>query len=97
MIAAEGWKWVQVAPEFPYGHAQGLRELDGTPTGLSAEEHASREALREEHEKLEAEHEDKDKIPEEIYDRLEEIERALEAFEDRPLIYDAPTLPALAS
>jgi len=86
-IAAEGWKWVQVAPEFPYGHARGLRELDGTPMGLSAEEQASREALREEHEKLEAEHGAKDEIPEDVYDRLEEIERALDAFEDRPRIY----------
>ncbi len=28
-IAAEGWKWIAVAVDFPYGHTNGLRELDG--------------------------------------------------------------------
>src|SRR5262249_10776286 len=53
-----------------------------------AEEHASREALRDEHEKLEAEHEGRDEIPDEVWNRLESIERELDAFEQRPLIYD---------
>ena len=29
-IAAEGWKWIEVAVEFPYGHAHGLRALEGS-------------------------------------------------------------------
>ena len=28
-IAAEGWKWIEVAPDFAYGHAFGLRQLRG--------------------------------------------------------------------
>ena len=28
-IAAEGWKWIEVALDFPYGHTNRLRELDG--------------------------------------------------------------------
>src|ERR1700726_4934130 len=28
-IATEGWKWIAVAVDFPYGHTDGLRELDG--------------------------------------------------------------------
>ena len=40
-IAAEGWKWIEVAVDFPYGHAHRLRELDGTPTDLTTEEQAT--------------------------------------------------------
>src|SRR6266513_1582291 len=28
-IAKEGWKWISVAVDFPYGHASGMRELEG--------------------------------------------------------------------
>ena len=28
-IRAEGWKWIEVAPDFPYGHSFGLRQLRG--------------------------------------------------------------------
>ena len=28
-IATEGWKWIEVAPSFPYGHDHGLRRLEG--------------------------------------------------------------------
>ena len=30
-IAAEGWKWIEVAVGFPYGYDDGLRQLAGTP------------------------------------------------------------------
>ena len=35
-IAAEGWKWIAVAVDFPYGHTNGLRELEGEPADLTA-------------------------------------------------------------
>ena len=37
-ISAEGWKWIEVAPDFAYGHAFGLRQLRGETVPLSAEE-----------------------------------------------------------
>ena len=40
-IAAEGWKWIAVAVNFPYGHTDGLRELDGVPADLTDEERAT--------------------------------------------------------
>jgi ParB family chromosome partitioning protein len=86
---AEGWKWVEVAPDFPYGHTYGLRRLSGTEVALTDEETASREALKAELEKLEEAHADADEIPEEVDTRLGEIETALEAFEQRPILYDA--------
>ena len=87
-IAAEGWKWIAVAVDFPYGHTDGLRELEGTPVDLTAEEQATIDALHAEHAKLEAEYRDADELPDEVDQRLGEIEAALTAFEDRPMIYD---------
>ncbi|MCO5092285.1 chromosome partitioning protein ParB [Bosea sp. (in: a-proteobacteria)] len=88
-VAAEGWKWIEVDTDLPYGHDRGLRVLTGTFPDLSDEERATREALREEYERLEAEHADYDELPDEIDARLGEIEAALSAFEKRPAIYDA--------
>lgn len=45
MIAKEGWKWISVAFDFPYGHASGLRALEGKPADLTAEEQATIDAL----------------------------------------------------
>jgi ParB family transcriptional regulator, chromosome partitioning protein len=53
MIASEGWKWLTVAVDFPYGHANGLRELEGKPADLTTEEQATVEALNGEYAKLE--------------------------------------------
>ncbi|MCR4268421.1 ParB/RepB/Spo0J family partition protein, partial [Nitratireductor sp. ZSWI3] len=87
-IAAEGWKWIEVAVSFPYGHQHGLRQLVGTTLDLTEEERATREALREEYDRIEAEYGEADELPDEIDERLGEIEQALDAFERRPAIYD---------
>ncbi len=88
-IAAEGWKWIEVNVDFPFGHTHHLRELDGTPTDLTAEEQATIDALNAEYAKLEAEYENADELPDEVDARLGEIETALAAFEDRPVNYDS--------
>ncbi|MDI6025962.1 ParB N-terminal domain-containing protein [Corticibacterium sp. UT-5YL-CI-8] len=87
-IANEGWKWVTVDIDLPYGHDHGLRALTGSFVDLTDEEHAAREALREESEQLQAEYAGADELPDEIDQRLGEIEAALEAFEKRPAVYD---------
>ena len=87
-IAGEGWKWIEANVDFPFGHTHHLRELDGTPTDLTAEEQATIDALHAEYAKLEAEYENADELPDEIDARLGEIETALAAFEDRPVRYD---------
>jgi len=87
-IAGEGWKWVEVNVDFPFGHTHHLRELDGTPTDLTAEEQATIDALNAEYAKLEAEYENADELPDEVDARLGEIETALAAFEGRPVRYD---------
>jgi ParB family transcriptional regulator, chromosome partitioning protein len=75
--------------DFPFGHTHHLRELDGTPTDLTAEEQATIDALHAEYAKLEAEYENADELPDEVDARLGEIETALAAFEDRPVNYDS--------
>ena len=87
-IAAEGWKWVEVATDFPYGHTHGLRRLTGTTVDLTEAERADREALRDEYDALEAEYEGADEFPDAVDARLGEIEAALEAFNTRPLRFE---------
>jgi ParB family transcriptional regulator, chromosome partitioning protein len=87
-IAAEGWKWISVAVDFPYGHTSGLRELEGKPVDLTIEEQATIDALNAEHDRLEAEYQHADELPDDVDQRLGEIESALMAFEDRPVVYD---------
>src|SRR6202043_1139669 len=55
-IATEGWKWIAVAVDFPYGHTDGLRELDGVPADLTDDERAAIDALKAEYDKLEADY-----------------------------------------
>lgn len=87
-LRGEGWKWIEVAAEFPYGHTSGLRRLAGETASLTGEEQASYDALRAEYDKLEAEYAEAEELPDEVDQRLGEIETALEAFDDRPVIYD---------
>jgi ParB family chromosome partitioning protein len=87
-IGAEGWKWISVAVEFPYGHTARLRGLEGQPVDLTSEEQATIDALNAEQAKLETEYQDADGLPEEIDQRLGAIEAALLALEDRPKTYD---------
>ncbi len=82
-IAAEGWKWIEVSTDLPYGYSHGLRRLVGDPSPLSADEAADHAKLLAEYRALEEEY------PEEIDTRLGEMEAAMEAFEQRPLIFDA--------
>src|SRR5258708_7339444 len=88
IIAAEGWKWIAVAVNFPYGHTDALRELDGELSDLTNDERASVDALKTEYEKLEADYAEADELPDEIDQRLAEIETALSAFDSRPVTYD---------
>ncbi|OAF16502.1 DNA-binding protein [Bradyrhizobium centrolobii] len=87
-IAGEGWKWIDVAPNFPYGHDQGLRRLAGVPADLTSEQQASLDALQAEYDALQAKLEDADELPDEVDARLGELEEALAAFDNRPHIFE---------
>lgn len=88
-IKAEGWRWVQIAQDFPYGHTGDLRRVMGEMQPPSDEEQAKREALRDEMAEIEERYSGTDEdLPEEVDRRLSEIETELDGFEDRPVIYD---------
>ena len=84
-IAAEGWKWIEVSTDLPYGYSHGLRRLVGNPSPLNADEVAEHAKLLSAYRALEEEYSGQDEYPEEIDTRLGE----LEAFEQRPRIFDA--------
>jgi ParB family transcriptional regulator, chromosome partitioning protein len=87
-LRGEGWKWIAVAPDFPYGHTAGLRRLAGETVAMTAEEQATYEALEAEYVRLQEQYAANDDLPEEVDQRLGEIERAVAQFEDRPVVYD---------
>jgi ParB family chromosome partitioning protein len=87
-IAAEGWKWIEVAVSFPYDATRDLRALQGAPLDLTAEEQITIDTLEAEYQKLEVDYEGADELPEEIDRRLGEIETALASVKERPVRYE---------
>jgi ParB family chromosome partitioning protein len=77
-----------VATDLPYGYSHGLRRLAGDPAPMTDEESAAHASLLAEYRALEEEYSGQDEYPEEIDTRLGELESAMEAFEQRPLIFD---------
>jgi ParB family chromosome partitioning protein len=87
-VRSEGWKWVEVAIDIPYGHTYGLRQISGEPVAMSEEEVATAQALRIKYERLEEAHAEVDELPEEVDQRFGEIETALAALDERPVKHD---------
>lgn len=87
-LRADGWKWIAVAPDFPYGHTAGLRRLSGEAVDLTDEERASHDAFKAEYDRLEEDYAQADGLPDEVDQRLGEIETALATFEARAVVYD---------
>ena len=88
-VAAEGWKWVEAAPELPYGHLYGLRQLRGDAVPLTPEEEVRCAALQQEMDAIEASFADAEELSEEADRRMGELEAALEALTERPIAFDA--------
>jgi ParB family transcriptional regulator, chromosome partitioning protein len=87
-IAVEGWKWIEVSLDLPYGYSHGLRRLSGDPAPMTDDEGAAHAKLLTEYRALEEEYAGQDEFPEEIDTRLGELEQAMEKLEVRPLIFD---------
>lgn len=87
-VRAEGWRWVEVAIDFPYGHTFGLRQVFGEQPELTPDEQAARDALQAEFEQIEEAHADLDELPEDVDQRLAELETAIAAIDDRPEVYE---------
>ncbi|WP_353646752.1 ParB/RepB/Spo0J family partition protein [Mesorhizobium sp. WSM2239] len=88
-IRGEGWKWVEAAISFPYGHASGLRRIYGAPQELRAEEIQRYDTLKAEYDKLDAEYAEAEDYDEQVENRLEQLGAEIDVFNDRPYVYDA--------
>ncbi|MGE0410218.1 MAG: ParB/RepB/Spo0J family partition protein [Amphiplicatus sp.] len=83
-LRAEGWKWVEAAVDFPYGHTFDLRRIEGDRAPLTEEERQAYDAARAEHAALEDQHGGAEDLPEEVDQRLAELEAIIEAIDERP-------------
>ncbi|WP_306120643.1 MULTISPECIES: ParB/RepB/Spo0J family partition protein [unclassified Roseitalea] len=87
-IRAEGWHWIEVGTDFPYGHTYDLRRIRGEAEPMSEEEEKTYEALKAEYDKLENDYAEADELPKEVDERLGEIETAMEALQNRPIRFE---------
>ena len=88
-ISAEGWRWVEAAPDFAYGHSYGLRQLRGETVPLTAQEEATLSALQQEVDDIEAASAEAEELTDEQDQRMAELEAAIEALNARPVVFDA--------
>ncbi len=86
--ADEGWKWVEAAFDFPYGHTSGLRRFYGERAEYTEEELARHDALKTEYDRLDAEYAEADDYSEETEAQLEKLGNELDALNDRPYVFD---------
>ena len=84
----EGWKWIDAALDFPYGHASGLRRFYGERVEFTGEELAHHDALKAEYDKLAAGYAAAEDYSEKTEVRLEELGNELDALSNRPYVFD---------
>jgi ParB family chromosome partitioning protein len=87
-VAVEGWKWIEVALDLPYGYSHGLRSLSGDPAPMTDDEGAAHAKLLAEYRALEEDYAGQDEIPDEIDTRLGVLEAEMEKIETPLLIFD---------
>lgn len=87
-VKGEGWKWVEAAIDLGYGHATGLRRIYGQPAEMSAEDLVRHDAVKAEYEKLDAAYAASEEHDEETEKKIEALGEELDAFDDRPDLYD---------
>jgi len=87
-IGAEGWRWVEVAPDFAYGHTYGLRQLRSETVSLTPEEEATLAALQQEVDDIETASAEAEELTDEQDERMGELETAIAALNARPVVFD---------
>lgn len=87
--AEEGWKWVEAAFDFPYGHTSGLRRFYGEQAEMTQAELDRHDTLRTEYDKLDADYAEAEDYSEETERLLEELGAELDKLNDRPYVFDS--------
>ncbi len=88
-LRSDGWKWVEAAISFPYGHTSGMRRVYAEPAELSDEEIARYDTVKAEYDALDAKYAEMEDADQEIEDKLDQLGAELDAFSDRPQVFDA--------
>ena len=88
-IGAEGWKWIEAAPDFAYGHTYGLRQLRGLTGPLTEEEESTFAVLQQEVDDIETAASEAEELTDEQDQRMAELETAIEALTARPIVFEA--------
>ncbi len=83
-IRGEGWKWIETAIDFPYGHIFGLRRIAGEQPAPTETEQTTYDVLKSEYDKLHEQHDGAEELPEDVDRRLGELEAEIETIESRP-------------
>lgn len=89
-VRAEGWKWVQVTPEFGYQQSSEYRRIHAEAVPLTAQEVDRLERLQEEYEQVAGAWNNSD--DEEAPARLDELEKLIAEFEDRDGVWTCDQL-----
>jgi ParB family transcriptional regulator, chromosome partitioning protein len=86
-VQAEGWKWVEAAPDFPHDH--GMRRLypEAVPLPKKAERQIAK--LSAEHDELIAPYTDEGEIPEEVAEKINALSAEIDRLSERQYIFAA--------
>jgi ParB family chromosome partitioning protein len=93
VISGEGWKWIEVSADLPYGFAHGLRRLAGEAAPMTEVGAAEYAKLLAQYQALDGAWSEADEIPEEVDTRLGDLVAAMEVLEARPMIFDQAEIP----
>jgi ParB family chromosome partitioning protein len=80
--------------QLSYGHTSGMRRVYAEPAELSAEEIARYDAAKAEYDALDAKYAEMEDADQEIEDKLDQLGAELDAFSDRPQVYDPAQRPS---
>ncbi len=87
-VAAEGWKWVEVAVDLDYGYEAEFRQLEGIDAPLTDKQQCRYEELEAEIAVLRRDYVAIQRAPAEAQARWREFDRELGILLDQPLVYD---------
>lgn len=84
----EGWKWVEAAFDFPYGHTAGLRRFYPERVELTDDELDRRQEVETQYKTLDAGYAEATEYDPDLEQRLEELGGELDRLNNRPLVFD---------
>jgi ParB family chromosome partitioning protein len=90
-VRAEGWKWVEVTPDFAYQQSAEYRRIYAEPVPLTASEQKKLDKLQEEYAQINDEWNDCDD-EQEVRPRLDELESLIAEIEDRDAVWTSEQL-----